>query len=263
MASHFSAIGFPVHTPEEMNKVVLQARDSGQVVKARQGFYKVWTVANAVEMWVGCHQATGLTANPHFSGAGRMKVRVTEIIPSEGYPMEGSIRGWADPDPRKPDDGAYPLMLDLPDFDAVRRDLRTGSIITMQVAAFAHDLACFVNDEAFSDSQGEVKFAPESFITTGLFSVTEEPVTPTAMGMFAGHVEEAHLLKNPETGASFYHLVVRTLGGTVDVVADPESIEGRPTVGGVVQGSFWLSGRVVQEPAPRGGILKRLFGSKR
>jgi hypothetical protein len=77
-------------------------------------------------------------------------------------------------------------------------------------------------------------------IPIGLFCVTEEPVTPTATGMF-----------------------VRTLGGTVDMVADPESVEGEPTVGGAVQGSFWLSGRVVQEQAPGSGILRRLFGSNR
>jgi hypothetical protein len=64
MASHFSAVGFPVRTRTDLDTVVLQARDSGQVVRARQGLYKVWTVGNAIELRVGRHQGSGLSVNP-------------------------------------------------------------------------------------------------------------------------------------------------------------------------------------------------------
>lgn len=59
------------------------------------------------------------------------------------------------------------------------------------------------------------------------------------------------LLINPATGASFHWAKVRTLGGEVDVVADPEVLNGSLVVGGVVNGSFWLSGRLFKPPQPK------------
>jgi hypothetical protein len=112
-------------------------------------------------------------------------------------------------------------MLDLPDFDAVRRDLRIRSMVTVPIAASAHELGYFAGDAAFTESQREVKFAPESFIPSGRLFEDGEDVQPSAAAFFVGHVEEALLLANPETRASFCHRVVRTLDGTVDLVADP------------------------------------------
>lgn len=41
---------------------------------------------------------------------------------------------------------------------------------------------------------------------------------------------------------------VRTLGGEMDVVADPQILEGFLVKDGVVSGSFWLSGRILNSP---------------
>jgi hypothetical protein len=60
----------------------------------------------------------------------------------------------------------------------------------------------------------------------------------------AGHIELAEQLVNPVTRVSFHHLRVRTPIGAVDVVAAPDSLDGAPVVGGVLQGYFWLSGRL-------------------
>jgi hypothetical protein len=38
---------------------------------------------------------------------------------------------------------------------------------------------------------------------------------------------------------------VRTLGGEVDMFADPDLLTGYLTKGGIVSGSFWLSGRLL------------------
>lgn len=246
MASHFSTLGFPVKSQDDFRRTVLQARDSGELVRARQGFYRRWTVGEGIELWVGCHTQAGLGVNPHFSGSGRMRVRLTEIVPSDDFPLDGSIQGWAAPASRDPESGAFPVVVDLPDFDAVRKELHKGAIVMVQIAAFAHELAAFASDEAFSESQGEIKFAPESFVPAGLFSNGDELAKPSATAVFTGHILEINRLTNPETGAPFYHLLVRTLGGTVDVVADPEIVQGEPDVGGVVNGSFWLSGRIVR-----------------
>lgn len=68
------------------------------------------------------------------------------------------------------------------------------------------------------------------------------------------------LLTNPATGARFLWAKVRTLGGEADVVADSEVLRGTVVEGGVVFGSFWLSGRLLEfgEGQTR-GFWGRLF----
>lgn len=63
--------------------------------------------------------------------------------------------------------------------------------------------------------------------------------------MLTGHVLTSNLLKNPVTQIEFYHLHIQSLGGTFDVVASSKMVTGPvPAVGGVVAGTFWLSGRI-------------------
>jgi hypothetical protein len=50
---------------------------------------------------------------------------------------------------------------------------------------------------------------------------------------------------NTLTGHAFYWALVDTYGGAYDVVIDPSLLPGVPAVGGVISGSFWLSGRIV------------------
>jgi hypothetical protein len=50
---------------------------------------------------------------------------------------------------------------------------------------------------------------------------------------------------NVLTGRAFYWALVETLGGAYDVVIDSRGLSGVPAVGGVLSGSFWLSGRII------------------
>jgi hypothetical protein len=75
--------------------------------------------------------------------------------------------------------------------------------------------------------------------------------------MFTGTVVDAERLVNEYSGGDFWHARVRTLGGEVDVVADPQAIEGELVPGGIAQGLFWLSGRLSDEMADREGPFWR------
>jgi hypothetical protein len=52
---------------------------------------------------------------------------------------------------------------------------------------------------------------------------------------------------NHFTGAEFYHLLVETVGGELDVVSDPNYIKNEPQIGSVIHGSFWLTGKVLTD----------------
>ena len=68
---------------------------------------------------------------------------------------------------------------------------------------------------------------------------------------------------NAVTGTLFVWALVDSLGGTFDVVIDPELLPRMPRPGDVLAGWFWLSGRLLSGPARRktaGGWLQRLVG---
>jgi hypothetical protein len=90
---------------------------------------------------------------------------------------------------------------------------------------------------------GETKFAAQFFIPSGLFS-GENEAQPYAL--FAGFIRSHERIINPPYGIAFHHFTVETLGGTFDVVAEDELVPTAPTIGGILHGSFWMSGRILQ-----------------
>jgi hypothetical protein len=72
-----------------------------------------------------------------------------------------------------------------------------------------------------------------------------EGVFPKAEAVIAGHVLQSELITNERSGRAYRHILIRTIGGEYDVVADPHTMDGEPTKGGVAKGTFWLSGRFI------------------
>lgn len=141
-------------------------------------------------------------------------------------------------------------------------DIMLPSRATAQLAAFAHEVTVFDSEEAFDESQKDqdIKFAAQSFIPSGLFSPEgEEPSSPSARGIFTGSILAAELKVNSLSGNQFYWALVDTLGGQFDVVLDQSLVERVPPTGGIITGSFWLSGRLLDYQKGR-SWLRRIFG---
>src|SRR5262249_38859458 len=102
------------------------------------------------------------------------------------------------------------------------------------------------SDAAYDAAPGDgPRLAAEAFIPSGLFSPDGGARrSPEAHAVLAGHVLAAEQRTNPHSGAAFHWMHVLTLGGTLDVGADPGLAGEIPVVGGVLTGSFWLSGRL-------------------
>src|SRR5262249_52963145 len=163
--------------------------------------------------------------------------------PSE---LDGSFHGWADPAGDAPDTGCYPFVFDAPDY-RLHEDLSLPALKEIQIAAFAHEIAAFETVAAYEASEtGDPKSASQSFIPSGLFTPAgDSTVPPQARAIFAGHVLAADEKINVLTGHAFYWALVETFGGAYDVVIDSDLLPGVPVVGGVISGSFWLSGRII------------------
>jgi len=134
------------------------------------------------------------------------------------------------------------LLFDAPDALA-HRDLRLPAIADVQIAAFAHECTWHRDVDAFRSAQAteDMPFSEEGFTYPDVFA--EEPHR-SATAIFSGRVQDTAIRVNELTGFGFRRAAVRTLIGDIDLVADPAVVDGEPTTGGVVIGSFWLSGRI-------------------
>ena len=191
------------------------------------------------------NEFVGMT--PFFAGDARIHIRLTaRIARPDDTPLEGAFHAWADPDAGDADAGIYPFVFDAIDFDR-HASIELPRIVTAQIAAFAHEITLYPSVEAFDESQsGELQFASQSFIPSGLFSPEGESADiPDSLAIFTGHIEATELKVNSLTGAKYFWARVETLGGSFDVVMDLELCETAPVIGGILSGSFWLCGRIL------------------
>ena len=169
-----------------------------------------------------------------------MRVALTQKIinPNLG-PLDGSFYGWANPSGPDPESGLFPFIFDTPDY-ILHHTLLLPIVVDVQLAAFAYELYAFANQVDYDVWQNDdPKFAVESFIPAGLFSeegALNEP--PEAFAIFTGRILQTAFLTNPATHEDFYWVHVRTLGGDIDVVADPEIVEGALVEDGIIHGTF-------------------------
>ena len=171
------------------------------------------------------------------------------IATPDGGPLDGVFYGWADPRGDNPTTGQYPLIFHAPDFDAFDY-LSLPVVREVQIAAFAHTLTAYATDAEYTEAQKTTyRLAAECCIPTGTFPPKDNPDAPPApYALYSGHVVRTKVLTNPATGLRFQWARIRTLGGELDVVADPATVEGTLAECGVATGTFWLTGRIVDLP---------------
>lgn len=213
------------------------------------GAYLRWSLGEGVEFWFQLDANDRVIGfNPHFAGRGRVRFGAVELRAGQVGTFDGSLYGWVDPAADPPHKGVCPLLVDIPDALLIRKQVAVPAIVTLQIAAFAHELKCFLDESAYETAlAGQPHLASEALIPTGLFSPKGDLVVERAQALFTGRVLEAVLHTNPTSGNTFHALLVRTLGGTVDVVADQPLLTGEPVQGGIVLCHGSLSGRIVNE----------------
>jgi hypothetical protein len=248
MASNFSTIGLPVASGGDLNALASRLGPLAERLAAPGGEYFRWSDPSGAEIWLQVSTNNELIGmNPHYAGRSTVQVGLTARLASAGpSELDGSFHGWADPAGDAPDTGCYPFVFDTPDY-RLHEELSLPARKEVQIAAFAHEIAAFETVAAYEASQtGDLKYASQSFIPSGLFtSAGDSTVPPQARAIFTGHVLAADQKINALTGRAFYWALVETLGGAFDVVIDSNLLPGVPAVGGVISGSFWLSGRII------------------
>lgn len=267
MPSQFSSIGFHVSSGEDLAALASQVADKAERVSAGPGEYLKWAPPSGEQLWLQItHSGDAMGMNAHFAGKSSIRLGVEARVARPSHtPLDGTFLAWANPPAGAATGGDYPFAFDCPDA-ATHLELALPALVTAQLAAFAQRVSLYESASAYASSPdaGGSHGASRSFIPSGLISPAGEPVIPPeSHALLAGHVLEAASRVNVISGAQYWWALVDTVGGTFDVVIDPDLLSVQPRAGNVLSGWFWLSGRLsTGEPRekPASGWLRRLVG---
>lgn len=239
--------------------------------EVENGAYFVWQSPNGAQIWLamksteqeGAPSRTALLEvvdlEPHFGGSGRMQAAVVEMVPYDESNLTGALYGWSSPlTVEDPESGYYPFSVDLRDFSTHLHAWRTlPRMVTLQIAAFAQEAWCFEDEQQYLQSDHSILTETEDEDTGELVTLRLAPqamlpinegASDNVAGNYAlltGRIVQLHRLQNPHTGKYFVTMLVDTYGGSVDVIALEEDIEGTPQVNGTVKAYAWLSAQVI------------------
>lgn len=261
MVNHFRSIGIHVESIEDMIEIYTLAMQNSTQYKTDIGYVLQWTSSDGPELWLHLNkQRVVLGGDPAFHGESSIKASATRLFcrPNDTK-YEGGVFVWVNPKEDNLNEGEFPITFDLVDKVAYG-NLVLPFLSEISVSAFADSLKIFESEEMYMKAMEneKLKLAPESNIHLGLFQNKE---TPDSNIMMSGKIIKHKQMVNPLTNNPYYWILLKSLGGTVDVVADPDFIHAPLEVGGIISGTFWLAGRI-KNPKVKKGFFSQWFKSK-
>jgi len=246
VATNLSDVGFP--DGSDLEALAKKCYQNGKATRCKQGTYIVWALGNGIELWIQLNSNEELIAlNPHFFGKTRVSAGLEKRITREGFPMDGGFVSLAQPYGNEPMKGTFRFVFDTPNF-LVHEEIDLPQIHSVQLTAFAQQCVVAANEEDFAAAmsrQGR-NLKIDAFVPLAMTGPNREPLAePLASAMICGSILDAVQMTNPATKAQFWWLKIRNAVGEVDVVADPELLPRGVKVGGILQCSAWISGRIV------------------
>jgi len=267
MPSQFSAIGFSITSGEDLAALASRVAGEAERISTPSGEYLKWAPPSGEQLWLQItHEGDAMGMSAHFAGKSSIRLAVEARVARPSHtPLDGTFLAWANPPAGAVTGGDYPFAFDCPDA-ATHVELPLPATVTAQVAAFAQQMSLYESAGAYASSRAAegVSSPSRSFIPSGLISPDGEPRNPPEPhALIAGHVLEASVRVNAVSGMPYWWALVDTVGGTFDVVIDPELLPEPPRAGNVLAGWFWLSGRLLtgtpRRKAAR-GWMQRLVG---
>ena len=255
MPSNFSAIGFPTRTPGDFDELIGKLLDAENIDQCdtEKGTYLRWKQGKGdfgPEVFFQVVDNEIFSVAPFFRGKSEVSVGINGRIDVPGAsPLDTFLHAWAEPENDDPESGAYPFVFDMVSYLAYD----TGDFPFFNkvgVCAIVQELEIFENEKAYDKAREgqEMVMAVESFIPSGLFAPEPQEgekeenqnFVPAPLAIFTGRILETEKIKNELTGHEFHWALVRTLGGTFDVVMDPEYVYEPLKKDGIISGSFYL-----------------------
>ncbi|MFN8672149.1 MAG: hypothetical protein U0457_08750 [Candidatus Sericytochromatia bacterium] len=244
--SNMSNIGFNIKSQNDITNIAQKVAPISKIIEVNKGAYVAYSDKSGAELWLQVnndHDFIGF--NPHFKGKSKFNVSLIEGVERKSSDLDFAFYCWASPSEiGNPDSGLYNFVFDCPDGKKYK-ELEYPQDIMIQLSAFARKIDIYDNEDEFYNQQEEGwKLGAQSFIPT----CYDDNYPLEAYAILSGVIKEYKKLKNDLTGYQFYWFLADTYGGEVDIVADINIIKKEPQIKGVISGSFWLSGQLIEEP---------------
>ena len=264
MPSHFTTIGFPAETVEEIEDLALEIIAQTRTFNCPKGRYLRWASGEGAELWLQMDEAYNLIGvTPYFQKKSVMNVGIARVLHrKDDTVLEGAIRGWVNPKHNNPQLGAFECVCDVVDI-ARYPNLDVPFISPIRLSAFAYNVDAFPSLEAFQESEiGRGKSNPESFVPSGLMKGGEgNSVLQESYAEISGRVIETAILRNTHSNREYHWILVRTDGGIVDMVCDPALVAEPITPGAIVSGYCWLCAQILKPRLQqKKGLKELIFG---
>ncbi|MDQ3820744.1 MAG: hypothetical protein M3362_24085 [Acidobacteriota bacterium] len=270
MALPVQNMGFPVSGAYSWLELQYKVLNHGSPVYTPDCLYQRYAPGEGIEVWSKpssdgdyCH------LYPHFLGDTRIRIALVEKRPSETFGRaDGLFVAYFNP---KVDEGleavherlrygngkytgVLPFVFSVPNYSWYSK-LEMPILTYVHIAAFPLLLHAFETEDDWIDSQLEDKgdkedknsgyFRGASFIPSPAFFEKESPDDfPEPTAILSGIVLETAINTNPVTGKDFSWAKIETAAGDMDLVVNPELLDGYLVEGGVAAGNCYLSGRL-------------------
>jgi hypothetical protein len=245
MPTHFSSIGMPVKTVEDMIELINKAVKSALTISCESGHYLKWKSKTGVELWLHMDNNDKIIGlKPFYNGESNFPTGIIKRVQREDEnEFEGAYYGWANPPKNEPETGYYPFVFDCVNIAA--NNISLPCILNIKLSAFANEIDIFVDEEEFKSCQKkEAPIAPKCFIPSGTFG--NEPFELRPEALFTGIILNYKMLTNELTNKKYYWIKTETFGGIIDVVVEPELIKRKIKINGVISGVFYLYGKIIE-----------------
>jgi hypothetical protein len=180
--------------------------------------------------------------NPSFRGRSRLRVRVRRFVEtSENERDPCFVVDLLD----EAGERVTPLGIQVEEGEAVKG--RVEEVLDVSIVAFAEELEVWEDESKYESAQRkrEPRFESTSLVPIGPFADDADRAQPYAF--LTGIVRETKQLKSTISGEPFVWALTETYGGSVDILATPKQVRRNFGIGSVVQGRFWLIGRLKGE----------------
>jgi hypothetical protein len=241
----------PVKTNRDVQKLIIKASRKGKKIFCEYGYYSKWSSKTGAELWIHVNKSNEIIGvNPFYDGESNYSAGIINKIDGKGVnDFEGLLYCWADPVDDEPESGYYPFAFDCVNIYAIEK-MKLPCIKSIKLSAFAHELEIYSDENDYYLKQtSEHPYASKSFISSGLFSPNENGDVPSEIipeAVFTGIILDHKRYVNELTGKKYYWIKTETYGGIIDVVADTEFVVCDLNINGVISGTFYICGKIIE-----------------
>lgn len=231
--NHYTGIGLPLTEQSHFEEALPRLLDAAQtLVQGNALTYYVYTDSSMAQVWLGTDDKGVLSFEPFFQGKAQRELYLDSIFPADNGTALISARLSENRE------AAQPLMFSVPDGDTLKEN-QIGSTAQVLLAAFAEDVRLFADAEAYQQASVRLNHPLPALRPAGQNG-------GEAYVLLTGTLTTVEKRLNEFGGRPFYHLTIATEGGDLEAVADVDLLADAPQAGRVIQGLFWLAGRVIE-----------------